>query len=377
LFQIRRMRIQQALRVSEILPNPFIPASDGFFKEQFYWDSFFIFQGLKHKGKAGREMAIGMVENFFHLLERYGYIPNSQTNFDRSQPPFLSSMVRDVYAMKKDQEWLRRAYARVSFEYKDFWTCKPRLCHRGLSRYYNASEIHNIDRDMAYGAMQESGWDNTLRFGGDSRDSYVSGSRMHQCLPVDLNSLLYKYETDLAWMAGILGNRTDKADWERLARERKDEINSLMWDGFYYDYDFDRGKIMLSKTLAAFFPLWTGLADKPMAKALRESLFLFEYEDGIAATEKALGHESLQWGYPNAWAPLQWIAARGLERYGYRKDAERIKKKFLSAIKKEKGYPEKISADRKAKRIDDPRYPHQKNSFWTWGVVTDFSADRQ
>src|SRR6185503_8112375 len=42
-----------------------------------------------------------------------------------------------------------------------------------------------------------------------------------------------------------------------------------------------------------------------------------------------------QWDAPFAWAPMQLIAAEGLRRYGYDRDADRISVNFLSLVLKE------------------------------------------
>ena len=39
-----------------------------------------------------------------------------------------------------------------------------------------------------------------------------------------------------------------------------------------------------------------------------------------------------QWDYPYGWAPTQLLAIKGLRRYGYNADADRISYKFLSMI---------------------------------------------
>ena len=42
-----------------------------------------------------------------------------------------------------------------------------------------------------------------------------------------------------------------------------------------------------------------------------------------------------QWDAPFGWAPLNWIAVQGLRRYGYRTEADRISKRFLSLVQSE------------------------------------------
>jgi len=79
------------------IPYNFITPNDKKFSYIFYWDSFFIFRGLM--GTKKKWIMKDMVENFAHLYNRYHIIPNfnSHAPIGRSQPPFLISMVLDVY----------------------------------------------------------------------------------------------------------------------------------------------------------------------------------------------------------------------------------------------------------------------------------------
>jgi len=78
------------------LPNRYV-VPGGRFNEMYGWDSYFILLGLEHDGR--RDLAKGMVENFFFEIANYGAILNANRTyyFTRSQPPFLSSMIREVY----------------------------------------------------------------------------------------------------------------------------------------------------------------------------------------------------------------------------------------------------------------------------------------
>ena len=109
------------------LPHPYV-VPGGRFNEMYGWDSYFILLGLlttpasKLAGDPGRsghaDLARGIVENFFYEIEHYGGVLNANRTyyFTRSQPPFLSSMIRGVYdaevaAGQKPQAhaWLGRA----------------------------------------------------------------------------------------------------------------------------------------------------------------------------------------------------------------------------------------------------------------------------
>ena len=86
-----------------------------------------------------------------------------------------------------DKKWLKRAIKLAEAEYHTVWTGKikpnSRLVHDGLSRYYDINYLHDL-------AEAESGWDYTPRF----------NHKALNYLPVDLNSLLYKYERDFAYV---------------------------------------------------------------------------------------------------------------------------------------------------------------------------------
>src|SRR5256885_12410810 len=69
----------------------------GRFNEMYGWDSYFIIVGLLRDGRI--DLARGMVENFFFEIAHYGTVLNANRTYylTRSQPPFLTSMIMDVY----------------------------------------------------------------------------------------------------------------------------------------------------------------------------------------------------------------------------------------------------------------------------------------
>jgi len=117
----------------------------GRFNEMYGWDSYFIVRGLLRAGRV--QLARGMVDNFFFEIEHYGAMLNANRTYylTRSQPPFLSSMVVDVYEALKtsghpDPAWLARAYADLEKDY-GMWNRDPhRAGDTGLSRYYDFGE---------------------------------------------------------------------------------------------------------------------------------------------------------------------------------------------------------------------------------------------
>jgi alpha,alpha-trehalase len=123
------------------LPDSYV-VPGGRFNEMYGWDSYFIILGLVRDHRI--DLARGMVENFFFEIEHYGTVLNANRTYylTRSQPPFLTSMIMEVYNGEKavgheDKTWLARAYEFASKDY-EMWIREPHLAGMtGLSRYYD------------------------------------------------------------------------------------------------------------------------------------------------------------------------------------------------------------------------------------------------
>lgn len=304
------------------LPNYFISPNETRFKnDQFYWDSYFIILGLIESGKIS--LAKGMADNFIHLYKKFGIIPGRNRYYDlgRSQAPFFTSMIWEIFKVIKDKKWLKKVAETASSELENYWMNKEHLACRGLSRYCDHFISHITSE-------HESGWDMTSRF----------GERCLNYLPIDLNSCLYKYEMDLAEIYKILGNKTKQKRYLKQAEKRKKTMANLMWDnkkGFFFDYNYKLKKRSTFYSLAGFYPLWAKLASKNQAEKTAKKLKKFECDGGLANTQKTgLSKEFKQWDYPNGWANQQWIVINGLLNYGFKDDAERIAVKWLEMNKK-------------------------------------------
>lgn len=303
------------------LPNSYIVPSDaGVFEEQYYWDSYPIVRALIDHPKYS-QVAIGMVENLLYLINRFGIVPNASRMYflSRSQPPLLSSMVWLVYAKTRDKNWLKKAILAIEQEYHDVWMGKIHLrnfryVYRGLSRYYDLNAINLL-------AETESGWDMTARF----------DKRCMDFLPVDLNSLLYLYEVDLAKAYEVLGNLHKKNKYSDAAKKRAKVMNELMWDeksGYYFDFDFVKKRRSHLITVAGVYPVNVGIAARDQAEAVKNTVEkTLQKKYGVAQSVRFV--ENYQWDWPNGWAPIQVRVVEGLMRYGYNRLALRLVKKWL------------------------------------------------
>jgi alpha,alpha-trehalase len=133
----------------------------------------------------------------------------------------------------------------------------------------------------------------------------------------------------------LLGRDGDAGEWLGRAEKRRRLINDLLWDerdGLYYDYNYVDKKVRHYPYVTTFWPLWAGIADSKQAARVAANLHLFERPGGLQTSTNVSGN---QWDAPFGWANLQMMAVKGLRRYGYREEADRISVRFLSMVLKE------------------------------------------
>ncbi len=327
------------------LPHPYsVPTVGEFFRALFYWDTYFTNLGLLELGDLVQ--ARHNTENFAALIERLGYIPNGNTPAlcDRSQPPFFSLMIRDVYARSKDAAWLSRMYPALCTEHA-FWM-RERNTDQGLAHYGSPVPA---DREESYArafagrigmeytretqtmlasnfiAQAESGWDFNARFELDS---------LNYC-PVDLNSLLWAMEDNLATFASILENG-DETHWRTLADQRASRMRAFLKheSGAFFDRNAVTGSFSPYFSAASLYPLFVGMATQQEAEATCALLPRLMHTWGVAPCQEIDGGRSFQWGSPNGWPCLQVVSAVGLRRYGLVKEAEKIEQGYTTMVER-------------------------------------------
>lgn len=364
------------------LPNKYIvpahdPTSNFSFDEMYYWDSYFMVQGMLGDDTK-KSFVLGMLDNLFALLKRFKMVPNASRTYltGRSQPPLLTSFIFDVYdSYGLDKRWLANAMSYAKDEYSTVWMGEKKpfwhQVHRGLSRYYDINSLHEL-------AEAESAWDMTTRFNRKCMDY----------LPVDLNAMLYKYEADFARAAHILNQFDEQVTWEQKAEQRKKTMHDLMWnntDKLYYDYNFVQKKRGKVASLASYVPLWAGMVDHQQAKQLLKSLRRFVAPGGLLTTDEPTLKTALpqkiptQWATPNGWAPLHFFVVEGLNKYGYHDEAERIVQRWLktnlSWYNRHGVFLEKYNVLNPARLPVEGVYPSQTGFGWTNAIFERFCQE--
>lgn len=271
-------------------PNSFIPVNHTFvvaggrFREPYYWDSYWVIEGLLRTGGSFTEISKNIIENFLDFVEDYGFVPNAARIYylNRSQPPLLSLMIQTYVDYTNDTEILDRALPLLVKEHEFFMNNRTVDVQVGnktytLNRYaventqprpesyredyitarnssycaesgivypetvpLNDSQVATLFSHLASGA--ESGWDYTSRWIANpedgARDVYfpLRSLNVRNIVPVDLNSIMYGNEIAISRFYNQTGDDTASETWAELAANRSAAIHAVMWNETYSSY---------------------------------------------------------------------------------------------------------------------------------------------
>ncbi|KZT35404.1 glycoside hydrolase [Sistotremastrum suecicum HHB10207 ss-3] len=264
----------------------------GRFREQYYWDSYWIIEGLIKSELLS--VANDTLQNFMDELDTIGFIPNGGRIYylARSQPPLFIHMLSNYVAASNDTSILTRALPLAEKELA-WWAdnrslnvtspytnnthfvarysvnnSAPRpesyladyLVTNGpdLTTAYTEQEQADLYAELASGA--ETGWDYSSRFAKQPLLNITNNTpalrtlNIRANIPVDLNSILYRarllladlYEQSASSPTALLatptstssvafptgtGSPASRAAFHRsVAADIKSAILDLFWD---------------------------------------------------------------------------------------------------------------------------------------------------
>ena len=168
------------------LPYPYV-VPGGRFNEMYGWDSYFILLGLEADHREA--LAKGMVDNFLFEIEHYGAVLNANRTYylTRSQPPFLTSMIRAVYenpasfaatpaGRTEARAWLDHAYTLAEKDYSTWTRPEHKAGTTGLARYFDygsgpvpemADDEHLLSRRHPLACRASEAKEAAMRFPGE------------------------------------------------------------------------------------------------------------------------------------------------------------------------------------------------------------------
>jgi alpha,alpha-trehalase len=391
-----RREPDKVIEGSSLLPleNPYI-VPGGRFREIYYWDTFFTMLGLRASNHE--ELIVAMADNLASLIRRYRVIPNGNRSYylTRSQPPVFALIVELIARRRGPSAYLRyRAALETEWDYWNDRHAPTR--HRceleggEMYRYYDQSdeprwEAFAIDEEIAAKGGQptelfrhlrsatESGWDFSSRWyaGG----STIAHTRTTEFAPVDLNCFIVQLERTLAAACAAADEPGRAAELMASAERRAGIIRRRCWSetaGFFFDFHLPAGHCSAHRTLAAVTPLFLRIATPAQADAVAKVLRADFLQCGGFVT--TLTESGEQWDFPNGWAPLQWMAIKGLTAYGHHELAAEVADRWMrlnAEVFKATGcLMEKYNVVHCATG-GGGEYPPQDGFGWTNGVLLD------
>ncbi|KIJ59066.1 glycoside hydrolase family 37 protein [Hydnomerulius pinastri MD-312] len=325
----------------------------GRFREQYYWDSYWIIQGLLKSELY--DTVNQTLQNFMDELDDFGFIPNGGRIYylDRSQPPLFIHMLSDYISVTGDNTILQRALPLAEKELA-WWASARGIQVKSpytgqtynLTRYavdntaprpesyledyltINDPTFPALSDDAAgalYGELAsgaETGWDYTSRFQANPQlgNAGLRTLNIKNTVPICLNSILYGARMLLADLYGT-SNATAAANHRQVAASIRAGILDLMWDSnklAFYDFNVTANARNSIFSVATYYPAWNGIfADEVLSSQSNAfgyfsavNMVMNKYNGTVPTT--FVDWTGLQWDAPNSWPPHQYIIISAL-----------------------------------------------------------------
>lgn len=385
-----------------------IPVKNGFivpggrFNEFYYWDTFWIINGLLLCEMY--DTVRGILENFFEIVEKYSFIPNGARVYylNRSQPPLLTLMVQKYYEFTGDTEFLQQNIKTLNTELK-FWLKNRKIevdlgdktyslfhynSQSGTPRpesYFEdvqtASAFQNEDqKSELYSELKsaaESGWDFSSRWmvnKNSNNEGNLTDAHTTQIIPVDLNSFLCQAFTIMSKFYSLLNKPKKSLFWLKKSENLKSAIKDVFFDendGVWYDFNYKLSQKRKNFYPSNLTPLWSEINHEIETEKIVNYLNpVLSYNGGIPASLKNTGQ---QWDLPAAWPPLQEIVINALLKSGNNELAYQLAEKWIKsnmeAFNKYGAMFEKYDAENPGESGGGGEYEVQKGFGWTNGVA--------
>jgi len=381
------------------LPYPFV-VPGGRFREFYYWDTFWIVEGLLVSGLV--HTAKNVIRNLLYMVEKFGFVPNGTRTYflNRSQPPMLTQMIVSYFDRTNDMEFLKQALPILDLEYK-FWLEQRSvdITHPTSGEKHNLaiySVVTDIPRPESWledieltehlsdegkknlfhqiASACETGWDFSSRWFADR--TQMSTIQTSNVVPVDLNAILYKNEKNIAELYKLVGNKQKHDYYTNQAQARRAAIDAFMYnpeDGVWHDWDLKTHKQETEFYASAYVPLWAELYHGKNIGLMLQHMKkhgILSFAGGIPTTLRKIQQ---QWDFPNAWAPIQWFVVKGLQNIKANNQAYELARKWITSnycgwVAKNSMF-EKYNASRLGVPGGGGEYVVQEGFGWTNGVI--------
>lgn len=303
--------------------SPFVAnyIDEGFNDNIFQWDTNFMLLF----GKYGHHVFpfIESHDNFYISQHDDGYICREISEKDGSD--FIFAHV--------DNTMNGPLFGWVEIEYYKFTGDTDRL-RKVLPILEKYAEYIEVGRKWTY-TRHQLYWQTMLGSGMDNLNRFGVGW-------VDMSSQVVMLYSSLIEMSQITGDHKKANEYKLKNDSIKNNINYWMWNedlGLYCNVNFQAEQIE-AKNIAAFWPLIAEIPDKKQAQTLvKQAMDTNTFFRNIpfatlAATEKGYKKYGNYW-QGGVWAPTNYMLLKGMEKYGFDKEAYKASCRYLSEVYKD------------------------------------------
>lgn len=258
------------------------------------------------------------------------YQDSTENNWRDTKPPLAAWAVWKIFEKTKDSSFVAEMYPKL-VKYHNWWYTNRDINKNGLCEYGSTD-------GTLIAAKWESGMDNAVRFDDTKLLKSSDQAWSMDQESVDLNVFLQKEKEYLSKLSKLLGKDDESESYNQQAKELIPVINDYFWSeegAFYFDYNFEKKEHIVEYGPESWLALWTGLASKEQAAEIKNFMLdtarfntLIPLPTLDASNEKFNPLKGY-WRGP-VWIDQLWFGLEGLKNYGYIKESELLRNKFLA-----------------------------------------------
>lgn len=367
------------------IPKPVLPSED---YEMLYWSCFSLMRQcmMPAEGKCRTNYYVfsrepkwgwGYGGQVFHeSLSMLTYVYMDPASALNSQRVYIQRQQPDGYINYRSGPYLdetipyegKNTTSAPWYNYINWELYKATADKKFLAEAYNSGKkfysyfVRN--RDANRNGLCEWGAEGELESVRDARVAVwdLVGRPMNFEGP-DVNAMLVMEAKSLSAMAKELGFKSEEKLYADLASQRSALVEKYLWDPeteFYYNvykenqsFTFRKQNDLKIREIIGFLPLWAGISSKERASDLMKTMrdpLEFGRPFGIPTLSASSDYYN-PIGYWNGpvWVQWEYLMYRGLNDYGYKKDASQLLSRVLDNmiwhLKKDHVFWEFYSAD--------------------------------
>lgn len=162
---------------------------------------------------------------------------------------------------------------------------------------------------------------------------------------VDLNSYLYAEKIILARLNNIIGDNKISFSFKEKADELGEMIREYMFDddtGFFYDIYLKDKSLLKVQGSEGWIPLWAGAANQKQAKQVLQVITdTSKFATYVPLPTVSADNPEFMSGYWRGpvWLDQVYFGLKGLENYGFSKEADKFRRQIFDRIEGFKDSP--------------------------------------